>query len=180
VNASPTVMAGRFKSARIPLPLYGKLLHNMPEILALQFPENMIEDFDTGLREGRILRAERSDVVGKGLWITGRQAPLVAATVLSEALLNESIKRGFFMDAHKFAESKKPEGDDEFAPKLDTDLLVIAGVGRLSEWGRSLIYHLTRSRYWDGLPTIIADSNPLMPDVVYEDAVNFVRITEDT
>jgi hypothetical protein len=180
MTTPPAIIGGRFKSARIPLPLYGELLRSIPEILERQVPPKAIEDFDTGLREGRILRAELSKIVGKGLWITGRQAPLVAATVLSEALLNESIKRGFFMDANAFVESKKPEGDDEFAAKLDVDLLVIAGVGRLSEWGRSLIYHLTRSRYWDGLPTIIADSNPLMSDVVFEDAVNFVRITEDT
>jgi hypothetical protein len=180
MTTPPAIIGGRFKSARIPLPLYGELLRSIPEILERQVPPKAIEQFVDDLKEGKILRAELSEIVGKGLWITGRQAPLVAATVLSEALLNESIKRGFFMDAHKFVESKKPEGDDEFAPKLDTDLLVIAGVSGLTEWGRSLILPLTRTRYWDGLPTIIADRKPLMPDVVYEDAFNFVRITEDT
>jgi hypothetical protein len=180
MTTSPAIIGGRFKSARIPLPLYGKLLNNLPDILERQVPENTVQNFVEDLKEGKILRAELSEIVGKGLWITGSQAPLVAATVLAEALLNESITRGFFLDAHQFAESKKPEGDDEFATKLDTDLLVIVGVSRLTEWGRTLVYHLTRTRYWDGLPTIIADRKPLLSDAIYEDAVNFVRITEVT
>jgi len=176
----PTQMSSRFTAARIPLPYYKKCLDHVSDVLDTQQPPGLIERFFKKLLDGEVLRAEEHpQTCGMGLWIAGRQAPLVAAAVLQEALLAQVITRALFVDANDYADSKKPDADDEYRDRMDVDLLVVVRVSDLTEWGLGLVNRITRKRYWAGLPTIIADRKPLMSDVVFEDAVNFVRIMED-
>lgn len=177
---SPSQMEGRFARARIPLPLYKVYLDDVRDVLNTQSSPGVIEGYFTNLLEGRVLRAEGyRKTCGKGLWIVGTEAPLVAAAVLQESLLAQSIKEALFLDAHDYIESKKPDGEDEYREKVkDVDLLVLTDVSGLTEWGRGLIYQVTRIRYWQGLPTIIADDAPLQKDLCYRGSMVQVQLKE--
>jgi len=176
---SPSAMEGRFNRARIPFPFYKYYLDDVRDVLDTQAPPKAIETFFQALLDGKVLRAEGyRKTCGKGLWITGVEAPLVAAAILQEALLSQSIKEALFVDANDYAESKKPDGEDEYREKVTVDLMVVTGVSDLTEWGVGLMGQLTRIRYWRGLPTIIADENPVRPGVCYRGSVTPVLLEE--
>jgi hypothetical protein len=177
----PTQMSSRFTAARIPLPYYKKCLDHVSDVLDTQQPPGLIERFFKKLLDGEVLRAEEHpQTCGMGLWIAGRQAPLVAAAVLQEALLAQVITRALFLDANDYADSKKPDAEDEYRDRMDVDLLVVVRVSDLTEWGLGLINRITRKRYWAGLPTIIADAGPMIPEACHSESMIPALLVEET
>lgn len=170
----PILMRSRFRSANIPMPYAGMYLDSVSEYLGRQAPERAVERFVEHVRDGKCVRAsEDPRLCGLGLWISGPKATLVSAAILQELLLDQCIESALFVDAYEYTESKKPDRAEDYESRIFSDVVVLTGIVGLSDWSKNIVYHLTRERYWKGLPTIIADKNPWsdFQNLVYEDCV---------
>lgn len=180
------LLRSRFRGANIPFPYSGTYLtpvadgvHTVQDLLRNQSPELGVETFVGYVKAGHVVRAEgHPDTSGKGLWLTGRQSTLVAAAVLQELLITESVESALYVDAFEYTDSKKPDRDPVYDDRIYCDLLVLTEVSRLSEWATGLVYQLTRERYWRGLPTLIADQRPLNTDAVFCGSLTQVTLKE--
>jgi hypothetical protein len=179
----PRILRSRFRAANIPVPYLGTYLTNISDVLDQQLPENAIENYVSLIRDGKCIRAQgQRRTCGQGLWISGTDSRLLAAALVQQLLLDQHVESAFFIDAYEYTESKKPDRDSEYETKIYSDIVVLSGVTGLSEWASNVIYHLTRERYFRGLPTVIADSQPWVSykTLVFDGSTKPVILKENT
>lgn len=177
----PLILRSRFRNSNLPLPYAGVYLQDVSEELSKQTPAGAVQKFVERMSSGRVLRAQgHPRTCGVGMWIGGRSSRLLAAAVMSQLLLDQVIESAYYLDAYEYAESKKPDSAHDYDQRMGYDLVVLSGASRITDWGKGLIYQLTRERYWRGLPTIIADDGTLLEsrEMVFPESMFSVFLKE--
>lgn len=134
-------------------------------------PEGALARWMQQLSDGKILRAVgHYETCGLGLFLSGRRSTTVAAAMLQDLLISESIESGLYVMAEDYLSSERPDGDRRFTESVWSDVVVLAGLGteRRTDFARETLEGLMVRRFDKGLPTIVA-SGLKMNDLLSED-----------